>query len=104
MTPEKDRAKVDEIADQIRQMRDIEPEGVVDAVVSLLHAEMAGEIDHRNLLKKFISLAGGASGQCQVRYVVDNVDAYDPFVQLLDSEKDELIRLKAEAEKEYFDV
>lgn len=56
-------------------------------------------MNHLELLKKFILVAGGASGQCQVEYAVNHEHSELLFSE---EEKQELMRLRDLAEKEYF--
>lgn len=59
-------------------------------------------MNHLELLKKFILAAGGASGQCQVLYVVsENERDYEEDFSFSPEEKAELLRLKELAIKEY---
>lgn len=54
-------------------------------------------MNHLELLKKFILVAGEDSGQCQVLHVVEGFASL-PFT---DEEKAELLRLKDVAVREY---
>jgi hypothetical protein len=54
-------------------------------------------IDYRELLKKFILVAGEDSGQCQVLHVTEGYAS----IKFSQDEKAELLKLKQEAEKDY---
>lgn len=64
---------------------------------------MSQPLDYKELLKKFILAAGGASGQCQVLYVVSGLQRdYEEDFSFSDEEKEELLRLKEVAIAEYY--